>query len=73
MAALEQADVEITVLVGSAGAPLSRLMALSRGDVLKLDRGVSGPVSLLANGREVAKADVTLIGDRIAVAVSAPA
>jgi flagellar motor switch protein FliN/FliY len=73
MAALEQADVELTVLVGNAGAPLSRLMTLSRGDVLTLDRGVSGPVSLLANGREVAKADVTLIGDRIAVAVSAPA
>ncbi|MFN3960002.1 MAG: FliM/FliN family flagellar motor switch protein [Parvularculaceae bacterium] len=72
MAALEQADVEITVLVGSAGVPLARLMTLSRGDVVTLDRGVSGPVSLLANGREIAKADVTLIGDRVAAAVSAP-
>jgi flagellar motor switch/type III secretory pathway protein FliN len=67
MPAFEQADVELTVLIGAAAMPLSRVMSLSRGDLLTLGRDATGPVSLTANGREVAKAAVTLIGDRVAV------
>lgn len=47
--------------------PLSKVMNLSRGDVLRLGRDTSGPVSITANGQEFAKAAVTLIGDRVAV------
>lgn len=73
MAALEQADVELTVLVGTAVLPLAGVMALSRGDVLRLDRSVAGPVGLHANGLEIAKAEVTLHGDRVAAFLSDPA
>lgn len=67
MLALEQAEVELTVTVGAAAMPLSKVMTLSRGDVLTLGRGAAAPVSLTANGHEVARAMVTLIGDRVAV------
>jgi flagellar motor switch protein FliN/FliY len=67
MPALEQAEVEVTVVVGAAAMPLARIMALSRGDIVRLGRDASGPVSLTANGQEVAKALVTLIGDRVGV------
>lgn len=67
MPGLEQADVELTIVVGGASMPLSRVMSLSRGDVLALGRDATGPVSLNANGHEFAKAAVTLIGDRVAV------
>lgn len=67
MPAFEQADVEMTVLIGGSAMPLSRVMSLSRGDLLTLGRDATGPVSLMANGREIAKVAVTLIGDRVAV------
>lgn len=67
MPAFEQADVELTVVVGTASMPLSKVMNLSRGDVLRLGRDTTGPVSITANGQEFAKAAVTLIGDRVAV------
>lgn len=67
MSALEQAEIELTVVVGSATLALSKIMSLSRGDVIGLGRDASGPISLLANGAIFAKADVTLIGDRVGV------
>ena len=69
MPAFEQAEVELTIVVGSALMPLSKVMTLSRGDVVTLGRDAAGPISLLANGHEIAKASVSLIGDRVAVEV----
>lgn len=73
MPALEQADVELTVVVGTAAMSLSRVMSLSRGDFLSLGRSASGPVSLEANGTKFAAADVTLVGDRVAITLPAKA
>lgn len=67
MPGLEQADVELTVVVGGASMPLSKVMTLARGDILPLGRDATGPVSLTANGHEVARVAVTLIGDRVGV------
>lgn len=73
MPALEQADVELTVEVGAAALPLSRIMSLARGDLVSLGRSASGPVSIQANGREIAKAAVTLMGDRVSVKLAGKA
>lgn len=73
MPALEQADVEVTIVVGATAFPLSKVMSLSRGDFLNLGRSAAGPVFLEANGLQVATADVTLIGDRVAVKLSGEA
>ncbi len=67
MPALEQAEVDLTIIVGAASMSLSKVMTLSRGDVLNLGRDAHGPVLVTANGQEIAKAMVTLIGDRVAV------
>ena len=70
MPALEQADVELTVEVGATSLPLSKIMSLARGDLVSLGRSASGPVSIQANGLEFARAAVTLIGDRVGVALA---
>ncbi|MFN0025058.1 MAG: FliM/FliN family flagellar motor switch protein [Parvularculaceae bacterium] len=67
MSALEQAEVALTVTVGGALMPLSRLMNLTRGAVVSLGRDAKGPLAVEVNGVEIAKAGVLLIGDRIAV------
>ncbi len=58
------------IVVGAATLPLSRVMALSRGEVLSLGRDATGPIALVANSLEIAKASVTLIGDRVAVEIA---
>jgi flagellar motor switch protein FliN/FliY len=73
MPALEKVEVELTVVIGAASMPLSKVMALSRGDVLGLARDARGPVYLTANGHELAGALVTLIGDRVAIELSGQA
>ncbi len=73
MPALEQADVELTVEVGTTALPLSKIMSLARGDLLSLGRSASGPVSIQANGQEIAKAAVMLMGDRIGVTLTGDA
>jgi flagellar motor switch protein FliN/FliY len=69
MAAVEQIDVELTIVVGAAEMPLAAAMALGRGAVIALGRDADKPISILANGRKIADGKVKLLGDRIAVEV----
>lgn len=71
MAAVEQVDIELTVVVGSAELPLAAALALGRGAVIPLGRDASKPVCVLANGRKIADGKVKLIGDRVTVEISA--
>ena len=70
MSAVEQVDVELTVVVGSAELPLAAALALGRGAVIPLGRDAMKPVSITANGRKIADGKVRLLGDRIAVEVA---
>ena len=70
MAAVEQIDVELTIVVGSAELPLAAALSLGRGAVIPLGRDALKPISILANGRKIADGRVKLIGDRIAVEVA---
>ncbi len=70
MAAVEQIDVELTIVVGSAELPLAAALSLGRGAVIPLGRDALKPISILANGRKIADGKVRLLGDRIAVEVS---
>ncbi len=70
MSAVEQIDVEMTIVVGAAEMPLAAAMALGRGAVIPLGRNAEEPVSIVANGRKIADGKVKIIGDRIAVVVT---
>ncbi len=70
MAAVEQIDVEMTIVVGAAEMPLAAAMALGRGAVIPLGRDAGKPVSIVANGRKIADGKVKIVGDRIAVVVA---
>ncbi|MEZ5921293.1 MAG: FliM/FliN family flagellar motor C-terminal domain-containing protein [Parvularculaceae bacterium] len=69
MGAVEQIDVELTVVVGAAELKLAEVLRLGRGAVLSLKRDVSGPISILANGEPFAPAKVRLIGEKVAVEI----
>jgi flagellar motor switch protein FliN/FliY len=70
MSAVEQIDIELTVVVGMASLPLTRFLKLGRGAVIQLGRDIASPVVILANGKSVARGRVKICGDRVAVEIA---
>lgn len=67
---LGDVEVAVTVEAGRISMPMHALAALREGQVLRLDRKPSTPVTVLANGRKVATAEsVTLDDDQLALRI----
>jgi flagellar motor switch protein FliN len=62
--------VEVYAVLGTATLPIAQLLKLGRGAVVELDRKVSDPVDLYVNQRRIAKAEVVIVEDHLAVTVS---
>ena len=61
--------VEISVVLGSSVIPMHQLLRMGRGAVIELDAHQDDPVMILANDRPVAKGEIHIQGDKIAVSV----
>ena len=70
MASINDIDIELTVVVGSARMPLQRLMALGRGAVIPLGGDGSQPLKILANGQSVGQGRILLDGERVNIEVA---
>ena len=70
MAPLGKIEVELSVVVGSVQMPLHRLLALSRGAVIRLGGDASAPLAIHANGHAIAEGRVQLDGEKVTVAVT---
>ena len=62
--------VEISVVLGRSVIPMHQLLRMGRGAVIELDSAQDDPVTILANDRPVAKGEILIEGDRIAVSIS---
>ena len=64
-------DVKITVWaeLGRVTMPIGDMLQLGRGSVLTLDRSLSEPVDIVAQGVRVARGDVVVVGDCFAVRI----
>lgn len=67
---IEGVKVEISVVLGRSVIPMHQLLRMGRGAVIELDSHQDDPVTLLANEKAVAKGEIVLHGDRIAVSVT---
>jgi flagellar motor switch protein FliN/FliY len=61
--------VEISVVLGRSVIPMHQLLRMGRGAVIELDSHQDDPVTILANDRAVAKGEIQIQGDKIAVSV----
>jgi len=68
--AVYDVSVEVYAVLGTATLPIAQLLKLGRGAVVELDRKVNDPVDLYVNQRRIAKADVVVVEDHLAVTVS---
>ncbi len=55
--------VNVQVVLGTTTMPVARLMKLGRGAVITLDQKVGAPVSVLVNGRIVARGEVVVVDE----------
>jgi flagellar motor switch protein FliN len=72
--ALLKIPVTVQVVLGQARMSLGEVMALAPGAVIKLDAEVARPVSLLANGNEVAKGLIVVADEatgQLAISITA--
>lgn len=70
MANFDSVKVEISVVLGRASMPMHQLLRMGRGAVIELDARQDEQVWLLANNRPVARGEIMIQGDRIAVSIT---
>lgn len=63
-------NVKLTVVLGRAAMPLGRLLQLGRGDIVELDRRLDDLVEIHINDRLVARGEVTVVDDHLAVTLT---
>jgi flagellar motor switch protein FliN/FliY len=67
---IETVKVEISVVLGRSVIPMHQLLRMGRGAVIELDTNQDAPVLIMANDKPVAKGDIIIQGDKIAVSVT---
>ena len=70
MAALEKVTVELSVVLGATAMPIHQLLRMGRGALIELDATERDDVSIYANDVAVAKGQVIVQGNRIAVSIT---
>ena len=66
---IDNVKVEISVVLGRSVIPMHQLLRMGRGAVIEMDSNQDDPVTILANDKPVAKGEIQIQGDKIAVAV----
>jgi len=67
---VDNVRVEISVVLGRSVIPMHQLLRMGRGAVIELDTNQDDPVTILANDKPVAKGEIEIQGDKIAVSVT---
>src|SRR5215469_16811444 len=63
-------NVEIQIVLGRATLPMAQLLRMGRGAVIPLDATVADEVWILANNRPVARGEIQINDERIAITVT---
>ena len=73
MSQVNAVNVEISVVLGRAQLPMQQLLRMGRGAVIPLDAKVNDSVWILANNHPVARGEIQIADDKIAISVLGPA
>jgi flagellar motor switch protein FliN/FliY len=66
-------NVEISVVLGRSVLPMQQLLRMGRGAVIPLDAKASDEVWILANNHPVARGEINICDDKIAITITGPA
>ena len=65
-----EVNIEISVEIGRVTMPIGDLLQLGEGAVVELNRSISEPVDIMAQGVRIASGEVVVIDDRFAVRIT---
>lgn len=68
--ALLDVPLEVTAVLGTANMKVSQLLKMGRGAVVQLDRTVGEDIEIKANGNLIAKGEVVVVEDHLAVTMT---
>jgi flagellar motor switch protein FliN/FliY len=71
MPTLDKVSLDIAVVLGSTSMPIHQALRLGRGAIIELDASEDDEVRILASNLPIAKGNVVVNGNRIAVEVTA--
>jgi len=66
---VDNVKVEISVVLGRSVIHMHQLLRMGRGAVIELDSHQDDPVTILANDKPVARGEIQIQGEKIAVSV----
>jgi flagellar motor switch protein FliN/FliY len=66
------ADIKVTVSaeLGRTSIPIEKLLSLGNGSVLELDRSITSPIELIAQGVPLACGEVVVVDDCFAIRIT---
>ena len=64
---LENIEVKLTVEVGASQLKIRDLLRLNEGSVVELERLAGDPLDILANGVQIARGEVVMVGERFGI------
>ncbi len=70
MDSINTVPIELTVVLGESTMPVKHLLKMGRGAVIELTTLENEQVKILANNTLIAKGDVVVQGDKIAVSIT---
>ena len=65
--AVMDVDIDIIAVLGTAELKISQILQLGRGAVVELERLIGEPIDLSAEGRIIARGEVVVVEDRLAI------
>ena len=70
MPAIHEVSLEAYAILGTASMPVSQLLRMGRGAVVELETGLGDEIEMRINDQLVAKGEVVVVEDRIAIEVT---
>ena len=70
MSQVEAVNVEISVVLGRSTLPMQQLLRMGRGAVIPLDARINDEVWILANNHPVARGEIQISDEKIAIIVT---
>ena len=68
--AVNNVSVELSVVLGRSNMPINQLLKMGRGAVIELDTTVNDPALILANDRVIARGEVMIVDDHVAITIT---
>ena len=70
VSSINDVKVDISVVLGKATLPMQQLLRMGRGAVIELDAKQTDQVWILANNKPIARGEIMVQGDKIAISVT---